>query len=434
MRLVQISVPDDRLEGVGDVLRDRDLKYTEISTEGETADHTLVNFVVPADAVEHVLADLHEGGLDTEAYTVSIDAEFAVFEGIDDVQEQWGNTPNKIAPRTLRSKAKDLRLNTRSYLWMMVLSTILATAGLLLNSPAIVVGSMVLAPLVSPMLTASVGAVRDDRQMVVSSLYSQVIGLGTAVVGAILLAALIRYLGVVPGTLSIRTIDVIGSRVSPSILSIAVGLASGAAAAFGLATKGDVSIVGVMIAGALIPSAATAGIGIAWGQFVVGAGALLLLAINVVLINLSGFAMLWYLGYRPDDIDKSMFDISSVREGAAVGAVVLAAVLLVLAIGTGFAYQSSMEQSVNSVITDTLEEDNFSGLAVESTTVAYSAPEPLDSGPIRVSVGIARTTDRMYPELPQTLDQRISERTGREVTVRISYVDYDISDETVADG
>lgn len=432
MRLVQISVPDDRVEGIVGALRDRDLDYTEIPTKGDE-DHTLVNFVVPADAVEHVLDDLHENGLDPDSYTVSIKAEFAIFEGIDEVQERWANTPNQIAPRTLRSKAKDLRLNTRSYLWMMLLSTVIATAGLLLNSPAVVVGAMVLAPLVSPMLTASVGAVRDDRKMVVSSLYLQVVGLGTAVIGAILLAALIRYLGVVPGTLSIRTIQVIGSRVSPSILAIAVGLASGAAAAFGLATKGEVSIVGVMIAAALVPSAATAGIGVAWGQYVVAVGALLLLALNVVLINVSGFLMLWYLGYRPDDIDESMLDIDSIREAAAVGATVLIAALVVLAVGAGFVYQSSFERSVNDVVTDTLDDDDFSGLAVEGTTIAYSAPGPLDSGPISVTVVIARTTDQSYPELPQVLDRRITEQTGREVIVRINYVDYESSAETNPD-
>jgi len=371
--------------------------------------------------------------LDPASYTVSLNAEFAIFPGIDEVQEKWGNTPNQIAPRTLRSKAKDLRLNTRSYLWMMLLSTVLATAGLLLNSSAVVVGSMVLAPLVSPMLTASVGAVRDDRDMVAASLYLQVVGLGTAVVGAVLLATLIRHSGAVPGTLSLRTIQVIGSRVSPSILSIAVGLASGAAAAFGLATKGNVSIVGVMIAAALIPSAAAAGIGVAWGQFVIAGGAILLLALNVVLINVSGFAMLWYLGYRPDDIDESMFDIGSLREAATVGGVVLAAALVVLAVGTGFVLQSSFERSVNDVVTDTLDDDQFSGLAVEGVTIEYVAPGPFDSGPVQVSVVLARTTDRSFPDLPGLLDRRITERTGREVTVRINYVDYESSAETGSD-
>jgi uncharacterized membrane protein len=265
--------------------------------------------------------------------------------------------------------------------------------------------------------------------MVISSLFLQVLGLGVAVVGAVLLAALIRHLGVVPGSLGIRNVATIGGRMSPSILSAAVALASGAAGAFGLASKGDVSIVGVMIAAALIPSAATAGIGIAWGEFVVGAGALLLLALNVVLVNVSGFAMLWYLGYRPDDIDTSLFDVDTLAETATVALTALAVVLVVLAVGTGFALQSSFESSVNAAVSETLNDEEYPRLAVEGVTVEYTAPGPLDSGPVAVTLQIARTGDRSYPDLPELLDRRISERTGREVTVEITYVDYHRSDE-----
>lgn len=431
MRLIQISVPDDQRETVGEVLREQGVGFTEVSATGETADHTLVNFTVPADAVEHVLNDLYDAGVDEQSYTVSLETEFAISEGMDELQERWANTPNSIAPRTLRAKAKGLQLNTRSYLWMMLLSTVVATAGLLLDSPAVVVGSMVLAPLVSPILTASVGGVRNDREMVISSISLQALGLGVAVVGAVVLAALIRHLGVVPGSLGIRNVATIGGRMSPSILSAAVALASGAAGAFGLASKGDVSIVGVMIAAALIPSAATAGIGIAWGEFVVGAGALLLLALNVVLVNASGFAMLWYLGYRPDDIDRSMLDVDTLRETATVGFTALAVVVVVLAVGTGFVLQSSFEASVNAAVSETLSEEEYSGLTAEGVTVEYTAPGPLDSGPVGVTLRIARTTDRSYPGLPDLLDRRISDRTGREVIVEVSYVDYERSDERI---
>lgn len=429
MRLIQISVPDAQRETVVEVLREQGVGFTEASATGETTDHTLVNIAVPADAVEHVLNELYDAGVDERTYTVSLETEFAIFEGMDELQEKWANTPNSIAPRTLRAKAKGLQLNNRSYLWMMFLSTVVATAGLLLNSPAIVVGSMVLAPLVSPILTASVGGVRNDREMVISSIFLQALGLGVAVVGAILLAASIRYLGVVPGSFGIRNVATIGGRIAPSILAAAVALASGAAAAFGLASKGDVSIVGVMIAAALIPSAATAGIGIAWGEFVVGAGALLLLALNVVLVNVSGFATLWYLGYRPDDIDTSVFDVGTREEMVTVGTTVLVVGLVVVGVGVGFAFQSSFEHTVNGVVAETLAGEDYPGLAVEGTTVEYTAPGPLEDGPVMVTLQVARTADRSYPDLPNVLDRRISERTGREVTVEITYVDYHRSDE-----
>ncbi|PSP61273.1 hypothetical protein BRC76_06340 [Halobacteriales archaeon QH_8_67_36] len=254
MRFVQVVVPDEQRDDIVSALRDRELGLsTAKETSGED-DRTLISFIVPADAVEHILDDLYDAGLREEWYIVSIETEFASFQHVDEVQDRWAKTPNRIAPRTLRSKAKDMRQNTRSYLWMMTLSTIIATAGLLVGSPAVVVGSMVLAPIVSPMLTASVGLVRDDQLMVFDSLRMQAIGLGFAIVGATLLSLLLKFVFVVPAELAVANIELIAIRFSPGLLSVVVGLAAGAAGSFSLATKGQVTIVGVMVAAALILS------------------------------------------------------------------------------------------------------------------------------------------------------------------------------------
>ncbi|PSP78629.1 hypothetical protein BRC81_07355 [Halobacteriales archaeon QS_1_68_20] len=428
MRLVQISVPDDERDAVLSVIRDRELGHTVTPESDDHEGRTFVQFIVPADAVEHVLEDLHAAGLDQEAYTVSLDAEFSVFPNFDEVQERWAKTPNKIAPRALRSKAKDMRLNTRSYLWMMFLSTVIATAGLLQGSPAVVVGSMVLAPIVSPMLTTSVGAVRNDRDMLVTSIHQQAIGLAVGIGGAIVLAYLMRQLGVVPQGLAATNIDLVASRVSPSILAVVVGLASGTAAAFGLATKGQVSLVGVMIAAALIPTAGAVGIGVAWGSPLVAVGATLLLVVTIFAINIGGVSMLWYLGYRPDQVDDSLFTFDDARRAAVVLATVALVVLAALVVSVGFYQQSAFERSINEATSDVLDREAYSDVSVTSVNIEYGSLGSLLEAPT-VTVTVSRPTGEQYPGLAAVLDQVITERTGRPVNVRVAFEEYDRSDE-----
>ena len=157
MRLVQVVVPDEKREQFFSTLRDREMGVSAMKEISGDTERTLISFIVPADAVEHILNDLQEIGLEEAWYMVSVETEFATFEGVDAVQDRWAKTPNKVAPRTLRSKAKDMRLNTRSYLWMMVLSAVVAVSGILVASPAVVVGSMIIAPIVSPTLAVSIG-------------------------------------------------------------------------------------------------------------------------------------------------------------------------------------------------------------------------------------------------------------------------------------
>jgi uncharacterized hydrophobic protein (TIGR00271 family) len=426
MRLVQLSVSDDERDDVVDVLEEYDLGYTVTAGAGEQDDRSLVGFLAPADAVEYVLADLREEGVDESQFTVTLNAEFSTFEGIDAVQDDWQNSPNRIASQALRSKAKSMRPNTRAYLWMMLLSTVVATSGLLMDSPAVVVGSMVIAPVVGPMLTAGIGAVRNDQDMLVRSLQMQGFGLGAAVIGAVLFGYGLKWLGAAPTTLDVAAIELIGVRLAPSILSVAVGLAAGAAGAFGLATKGQVSLVGVMIAAALIPTAAVVGIGVAWGNAVVAVGALVLLVLSTLAVNLGVLLSLVYLGYRPDTVDRGILDFGSAREASVVVATLALSVLVIAAVTLGFLYQASFERETTAAVTETIGEDPYRDLDVVTISAQYVSPWTVDSQPT-VTVTLTKNSTAEYPGLPNGLDERITERTGRDVIVRVQYVEYNRS-------
>lgn len=167
------------------------------------------------------------------------------------------------------------------------MSTVIATAGLLLDSAATIVGAMVVAPLMGPALAASVGVVVDNDELATRGIILQVGGLAAAVTTAVLVGWSLRGTVLHPPGLDITTVPQIQERTTPNVLALFLALGSGVAGVISLTRNVGSVLVGVAIAVALIPPVATAGLGIAWGHptVVITAGTLVL--VNLLSINLT---------------------------------------------------------------------------------------------------------------------------------------------------
>lgn len=187
-----------------------------------------------------------------------------------------------------------LRINAKassSYLVLMILSTCIATLGLFGNSSPVIIGAMILAPLMSPIISMSMGVLRQDRQLMWTS--ATAIGLGLVL--AYLCAVLITWLTPV----NIPN-DEILARVRPNLLDLGVAVASGVAGAYAHA-KEEVAktLAGVAIAVALVPPLAVSGIGLGWADWGIFWGALLLLMTNLAGILLAAALTFLLLGFSP---------------------------------------------------------------------------------------------------------------------------------------
>jgi uncharacterized hydrophobic protein (TIGR00341 family) len=89
------------------------------------------------------------------------------------------------------------------------------------------------------------------------------------------------------------------TRTDVGLESIALALASGTAAALSLTTGISATLVGVMVAVALLPPAASLGLMLGAGNYQLALGALLLLAVNVVSVNLAAKVTFFIRGVRP---------------------------------------------------------------------------------------------------------------------------------------
>ncbi|WP_327051255.1 TIGR00341 family protein [Halomicrococcus gelatinilyticus] len=419
MRLVHVFVPDDRRDAILAALDDADVDYVVTGASSEEGG-TLVEFPLPTDAVGDVFNELHDAGLPEDAYTVVGSAETATTGTMELLEDRYANNFSPITAPSLRSKARDLANDWRSYVWLVFLSAVIATGGLIADSPAIVVGSMVIAPLVGPALTAGVGSVTGDREMVVDSVEFQIAGLVVAVAGATAFAFLLKTLGFVPAGLGVTALELVSLRVAPSVVAVVVSVAAGGAAAFSLTTEGPTSLVGVMVAAALVPAAATTGIAIVWGSLPVAVGSFLLLSVTVVGINVGVWTTLRYLGYRSEE---SVVGRLEKRTRLVVGGLVLvAAVGLVFA---GTYSQLSFEREATTAVEEVVDDSRYGEVDVVSVRPSYSSP--FISSSRTVTVVLERQAGKSYPDLPQRLRRRISSATGQSVTVRVQYVEYAVS-------
>ncbi|WP_018882654.1 MULTISPECIES: TIGR00341 family protein [unclassified Thioalkalivibrio] len=179
---------------------------------------------------------------------------------------------------------------TGQFLLLTVLSTIVAAIGLLENNVAVVIGAMVIAPLLGPNLALALGTSMADTRLIGRSLRTNAVGLGGAILIGMLLA-------------TVMSVDVgareLQMRTEVGLDSVALALASGAAAVLSLTTGLPTVLVGVMVAVALLPPAATVGIMLGSGEFSAAYMAALLLAVNVVCVNLAAKLVFLYQGVRP---------------------------------------------------------------------------------------------------------------------------------------
>jgi len=175
---------------------------------------------------------------------------------------------------------------------MIGLSATIATLGLLVNSAAVIIGAMLVAPLMSAIIGLGLGVVQGDWRLLRLAAGATLRGMLLAVVVAALIAR------IVPDASA--TAEILG-RTHPYLFDLGVALASGAAGAYALCRRDvSASLPGVAIAAALVPPLAVVGIGLALWDGQIAGGAVLLFLTNLIAISAAGGLVFLALGFRPE--------------------------------------------------------------------------------------------------------------------------------------
>ncbi len=194
---------------------------------------------------------------------------------------------------------KRLRRGTRAthdFYILMLFSVIIATMGLLLNSGAVIIGAMLVAPLMTPMLGLGLGVATGETRMLRMSAMSTLKGFLLAVAVSAFLAWLAPL---------VAFTTEIASRTQPNLLDLTVGLAAGMAGAYSVSRKSvAAALPGVAIAAALVPPLAVVGICLATARWTAALGAALLFGTNLVAIAFAGAMMFILLGFTPPEREE----------------------------------------------------------------------------------------------------------------------------------
>ena len=179
---------------------------------------------------------------------------------------------------------------------LMILSTMIASFGLIANSTAVVIGAMLVAPLMTPMLALAASLMYAQMRRFAGSLTVIVLGTFGAIVTGWLVAKVAGG-GLTATSLSPELI----ARTSPSLLDLGIAIAAGLAGGYVLTHKGaGSSLPGVAIAVALVPPLATVGVALEFGAGELAVGALLLYTTNLIAIVLSASIVMFISGFVPD--------------------------------------------------------------------------------------------------------------------------------------
>ncbi|WP_297083752.1 DUF389 domain-containing protein [uncultured Demequina sp.] len=243
------------------------------------------------------------------------------------------------------------RLSKRFAWWtMLVLSVAIATFAVLADSTAVVIGAMLVAPLMAPILGLAGAIVNGWRWRAIES--AAVVALGTTV--SILLAYGLTAWA--PAAINFDTNSQIVSRVNPTILDMLIALAAGAAGAFATVDKRvSSSIAGVAIAVALVPPLAVVGVALYGEHGDEARGAFLLFLTNFVAIVLSACVVFVLTGFARFQALRTNLPsiLTTVIPFVAVAAVIL--VPLVFA-SEGLLTSSTRETQAQEVVDDWMGE------------------------------------------------------------------------------
>ena len=247
----------------------------------------------------------------------------------------------------LRARLHRAAEHDRQFHLLIVFSCAIATLGLIADSPAVVIGAMLVAPLLGPILALALGSVIGRPQLLSHAVFGLIEGVVIAVIFSAALAWLARLLPfdalvALPHEAQIRT--------RPNPFDLGIALAGGAAGAYALARMpASDAIPGVAIATALMPPLCTVGIGLSMGDRGVWGGASLLFVTNLSAIVFAGIVVFVALGLRPPTWQGGALPTSV----SMVLLVVVAVALVGLTLRT--IEKSRQTQSVRSATTEAIE-------------------------------------------------------------------------------
>jgi len=283
------------------------------------------------------------------------------------------------------------------YLIMTVISAAIATLGLMLSSPAVVIGAMLVSPMMGPIVGLGFSLTLLDFNELRRALLALAVGVGVALLVAVLLT--------VASPLKEPTAEIL-ARTRPNFFDLLIAIFSGVAGAYAVVKQRGETIIGVAIATALMPPVATVGFGLGTGDLRVAGGASFLFMTNLLAIALAATLTAGFYGFRPRLLDKPR-----PWQGFAV-----VGVFIVLAVPLALSLQAIGMESRATAETRLAVSEIFAGADSRVTLLDVRS----DHGTITVSALIS--TRRLMPDAERQLTDHLTAALHAPVTATLDQI------------
>ena len=303
---------------------------------------------------EGVLERPYFGGLPIEL-AASTKTPILITRGIEStkrlfLQRVWGTlfdslpslnvTRRKEVMRSMRDASKP----TSDFFVLIVLASMIASLGLLQNSAAVIIGAMLVAPLMSPILAMGMSLVTGNIRQFYEATETAVKGIAVSI--------LVGTLVSIFSPINVATSEIL-ARTAPNILDLMVAIASGAAAGYAMSRKEvSAAMPGVAISAALVPPLCVIGYGLGTAQFDIASGSALLFITNLIAILLSAAVVFLALGFYPQRTNR--IELMRTLRITLISLVAVTAILAVSTVAT--VNQANREQRVNEAFNQFVQE------------------------------------------------------------------------------
>ncbi|QDT12707.1 TIGR00341 family protein [Stieleria marina] len=321
LRLLEMVIPHDATASVGDLPSVN--KVIERWDDQLNDKQSLVRMLVNAVDSEALLDDLENRFSDVNGFRlILLNVEATIPRPsvtVSETTDPATKSPERISREEIYHDVAQGANVTHVFLAQVVIATVVAAVGLLRNDNVVIIGAMVIAPLLGPNMSLCLATTLGDLKLAISSLKANVTGLAVAFV----VSLIVGFLFVID-----PSIESIKARTQVSGGDILLALASGTAGVLAFTSGAPAALIGVMVAVALLPPFVVFGLLVASGEFDAAKGALLLVATNVICVNLAGVLTFVAQGLRP----RTWWEAERAKNSTRIAIATWCALLAILAL------------------------------------------------------------------------------------------------------
>jgi uncharacterized hydrophobic protein (TIGR00271 family) len=291
---LRLVVPEDLAESINSLLCESPAVSSVIHLPGAANKPSGDVFLadVAREDASVIIGDLKEMKLQERGTIAVEEVDSALSTAATEAEKAAAGLPSDaVVWEEVEARTEEQTELGASFLAFMAIATMLTAIGVLLDSPVLIIGGMVVGPEFGPIAGACVAVVQKRRDLARRSFVALAVGFPVAITAAFLLTLVLRGTGSAPDEVTDRPLTDFISH--PDEFSVIVALLAGVAGVISLTAAKSGALIGVLISVTTIPAAGNIGVAAAYGDGDEWVGAMAQLSINLAAILLAGIATLY---------------------------------------------------------------------------------------------------------------------------------------------